>query len=209
MKDLMTNITDSDKEFLCNIVVAIAERIAENQRDTLAYNYGDAIAPDIVPGVPVSGFIPFTEGGYRALLPADFSEGELSINQKTLWKEYNRLHENCEEDFMRDSKNSDVSFSEWYEHATEGEKQQFYEYENSYINEGTTYFYEVCAIQERDGTINIVAGLNLDYEYGREKGLVSNHYNKNLRITEELSDNAREKIIDAIREQAMTAIEKM
>ena len=61
-----------------------------------------------------------------------------------------------------------------------GEREEFWDYDREYLSEGGTFFYEITALFYEKGhrrnitgedEVFIFAGINTDFEYGRERGL--------------------------------------
>ena len=69
---------------------------------------------------------------------------------------------------------------QWWQTDMAGEREEFWDYDIQYLSEGGTFFYEITALFYEKGhhqnitgedEIFISAGINTDFEYGRERGL--------------------------------------
>lgn len=134
------------------------------------------------------GFIPFTNGGYEAIGFQDLryckSTGRIP---KTVESDIKRLDSDCFKDYLQDQSDflkaqgldpENMTISDLWD-SQDGVKDDFYHYEASYY-ENTTFFIQIGVYyysadnwhNDLDGdSVYFWAGINTDYEYGREKGL--------------------------------------
>ena len=190
------NLSEEKETLLKDWFAEIAEDI---ERD---YDALDGTTVEEIPYQSYDGFIPHTNGGFRIMVMHTLASAQgsgytcnaiepyIESSQKDAfedWKrdnlpEHNRRAEDRQGDNMRrktDNPREDTTLDD----LSEGQRELFHEYEYEYMCEGGEFWYQVQAYyfskdnyRNRTGEdeICIMAGVNTDFTYGRDKGLQVN-----------------------------------
>ncbi len=123
---------------------------------------------------PYSGFIPFTDGGFEIGAYADFRAAHGSgCVPNAIQEMLDSTLKDCAESFVRE-KGLPEGCDPWDEEEV---REEYWDWEDTWLSEGCTYFYKVRAIFYRaDNSRNETgsdewyfwACLNVDLEYGRD-----------------------------------------
>lgn len=175
-------------ELVRKFVADVSEPISEQDE---VYGNGDITE---IEHRSYDGFIAYTNGGLESCLPADMSMAysagdwpvdlQVYIDQdldsvKNQWNEDNPDHQydaifapTLEEQGQQNAFGP-VTSNKW--------RETYWDFESEWMREGGTYFYKIRAIyyaadNSRNETgereIYFMAGLCLDFEYGRDKGTI-------------------------------------
>jgi len=193
---------------LMNVPVTLSSHIAEKFQDAmddLPENYGGCVDTSVqeICHTSYDGFIPFTNGGFDLTVPTDlysmYGSGSGPCNEK-ISKYLNSVIESSQQDsleqFVQENKSvfeelfpdADldnpsydlINYHDLYNMDQGNLAEQLSEYENEYLSEGGTFFYQLRAMyysadnfrnESGDDEIVFIAGVNLDFEYGRDNGL--------------------------------------
>ena len=133
-----------------------------------------------------SGFIPSQNGGFELVAYADFNAAYGSgCIPHAIADMLEQTLRDCESDFRREKGLAD-GVNPWdKEQVGEEVQEEYWDWENTWLSEGTTYFYKVRVIlYDTDNGFNetgepealILAGINTDLEYGRDNIPWLSHY---------------------------------
>lgn len=133
--------------------------------------------PEPIEHRSLDGFIPYTNGGFQITLMSDIysSIGSGSFPE-SLRVEFDRLQEQCEQDYRSDNDIDDETEIDYNDDT------DFHEYEQSYLTEQSEFWYTLNVsyytsdndrLPEHKGKdkLHIISGVNTDYGYGRDYGL--------------------------------------
>lgn len=191
-----------------NVPVTLSSHIEtkfQDAMDDLPENYGGCIDTQVQPinHKSYDGFIPFTNGGFDLTVPTDlmsmYGSGSGPANE-IVSKQLDTIIETSQrealEQFVQENKSvfeelfpdadldkpsyDVINYHDLYDMDQGNLAEQLSEYENEYMTEGSTFFYQLRAIyysadnarnESGEDEILFLAGTNLDFEYGRDKGL--------------------------------------
>ena len=191
-----------------NVPVTLSSHIEEKLQDAmddLPENYGGCIDTCVqeICHTSYDGFIPFTNGGFDLTVPTDlrsmFGSGSGPANEKVskyLDSVIESSQQDALEEFVRENKSvfeelfpdADldnptydlINYHDLYDMDQGNLAEQLSEFEDQYMTEGGTFFYQLRAMyysadnirnESGDDEILFLAGTNLDFEYGRDSGL--------------------------------------
>jgi hypothetical protein len=168
-------------EMVRRFVAQVGEEIA-GFNDVYSYDN----EPEEIENRDRGGFWPWTEGGWtithRALLSYAHSSGCAPAEIRSM---LDSTLLDCERSFVRE-KGVEVSFDtskdkakvkRFFNRMSDKRRDEYYEFEDTWLSEGGTYFYKVRAIYYAPGNTDNVTGepevyfnayLNTDLEYGRD-----------------------------------------
>lgn len=125
------------------------------------------------------GFIPFTNGGYVSQCITDLKIAYGSGSYPAVIQQY---IDNDLQDALQSFKDENPDIILDNDEIPDGDdKERYYEYEDEYMSEGGSFCYELRVVYYNknnssnvsgEDEIYIVAGVNTDFEYMRDSGLV-------------------------------------
>lgn len=187
-------------------------------------NFGMGRVPEAIEHESRSGFIPFTDGGWRCMIMDDLSRVDSSGStyaegpQASLQKAIDYSHDCALEAFIEeygpqlrllyDTSDLDldqqVSYHDLYEKGAGWLAEKLSEAESESLQEGGDFWLELraqyySAANTRNETgedeIWFCAGINLDFQYGRDEGLA-----ETFRRTVKVSELTEEKLAEIVQE---------
>lgn len=182
----------------------IVEKL-QDAMDDLPENYGGCIDTCVekICHTSYDGFIPFTNGGFDLTVPTDlrtmygsgygpsnekideYLQGVIESSQQDALESFVQENKPLFEELMPevdvDNPTYDmVNYHLLYDKGYGDLAEKLSEYEDSYMSEGGTFFYQLRAMyysadnprnESGEDEILFLAGVNTDFEYGRDKGL--------------------------------------
>ena len=135
------------------------------------------------------GFWCWIDGGFQAMILQDLSmcggSGRFPIFIQEI---YEQQQTDCEESFKDET---GIDYSGNYDNLTYEQKEQYWDYENNWMSEGTSFwlhikaqFYAADNSRNKSGVDEVLfmAGVNTDFGYGRDSGLQVT-YERNLPVS--------------------------
>lgn len=194
----LPNVSQHERDFMRVLVESVADEIRMDREDI----YMDEVKLDIVSGVPLDGFYPYTLGGFEAVLCASLGEAYSSGYIPACVQPYvDGTLEEVEKDFCKEYGLKELFPDE----LTEEQAEKFWEMENRALYDyDSTYFYKVRAWKDKDGTIFFDSYINTDFGYGRDyvsyAGGDKTHgrYKRRFYISENLSQEQVKRICEQV-----------
>ena len=212
----LPNMEEHEKEFTRALVQAVSDAITEYCADTIPNACGDNRDIEIIPGIHLSGFIPHTDGGYQAIIPAVLDLAQSEEHPKIIDHYINQSLQDAERDFCDLHRIDQKASPNWFDTLEDHEREELGEMEDHYLREGGTYFYKVRAFKAReDGSIYFDCYLNTDFEYGRDfiswlgKDCTHGDYKRRFYPSPRLTEDNLEKICEQVRYEILSYIKTL
>lgn len=194
----LPNVSQHERDFMRTLVESVADEIRMDREDI----YTDEVKLDIVSGVPLDGFYPYTLGGFEAVLCATlgyaYGSGQVP---KCIQPYLDRDLEDLEYEFCKKHSLKELIPDQ----LTEEQLEEWWNYENDNLhNESSIYFYKVRAWKDKDGSIFFDSYINTDFGYGRDyvsyAGGDKTHgqYKRRFHISENLTDDQVKRICEQV-----------
>lgn len=197
-KRYLPELTRNEKNFMKELVESLTINILEEREDIAA----DIQDIELIPGVELSGYIPFTDGGYCACIPAllQYAKGSGHIP-----KIIEPFLEQAEEDIEREfCERKNIKEIEW-DKLTDKDGDLYNEIEYQYFETGSAYFYKVQCYKTYENAINLRVYINTDFDYGRdyiswmpEKEINSKAYYRTFKVSDKWTKENVEKICEQV-----------
>lgn len=202
----LPNVSQHERDFMRTLVESVADEIRMDREDI----YTDEVKLDIVSGVPLDGFFPYTLGGFEAVLCATLGYAYGSGAIPACIQPYvDGTLEEIEKDFCEKHSLKELVPDE----LTEEQQKQFWEMEHRALYDyDSTYFYKVRSWKDKNGSIFFDSYINTDFGYGRDyvsyAGGDKTHgqYKRRFHISENLTDDQVKRICEQVAREVISYV---